>query len=567
MGTDEVESIRPNWPTLADIENCLCGFSSTSLHLNSANSTALLSYQTTPFLGGNSSVSAAIDDVAAVNCFSWRTKDSSASLVAPTTVCSSSSSLLALPIGAGVTSTTPVAAELPPPRSYANFVEDVLYQRVAVAICCFGLIGNAVNIAVLAAAGRRQNLGGTSSTRMQRFARIGLIALAIADSSFCLSVIPHAFVERDPFRPRIDFSLFYAAYGDAFINWFAMSGTWLTVAMAVGRYAAVCHPFRARAAIGRTVALRSIASVFFACLIANVPRFMSHTIESVSCRQPISAGNRTVEYYFRWPGPLHARRNARLELAYVWAYFLVAVAAPLVVLLYTGCRLGFRLRRSRRDAVERDAIGGGGGGAAAASEVIDRPFTVTLVAVAAMHVILVSPAELLNFARQRLLLVDGGDGGATAAIPEGSDEAYNLLATVLNTLQAANYSMNFLLYCAVNVAFRRRFVEMVGCRMTNGSGLSGGPATYENRHRLQMLLNTGALVDLSTFSSSRSRHRMLRRSASDRGYSSGGGSGCGWAAERTTGYTSDVAAGDGDGSYDGCSLSRKETVRLQISSE
>ena len=35
--------------------------------------------------------------------------------------------------------------------SHANIVEEFLYTRVVVAICCFGLLGNAVNLVVLSA--------------------------------------------------------------------------------------------------------------------------------------------------------------------------------------------------------------------------------------------------------------------------------------------------------------------------------------------------------------------------------------------------------------------------------
>jgi len=65
--------------------------------------------------------------------------------------------------------------------------------------------------------------------RMQQFARIGLMALALSDSMFCLSILPHAWAERDPLSTSISFSVVYSAYGEAVFNTFAMIGTWLTV--------------------------------------------------------------------------------------------------------------------------------------------------------------------------------------------------------------------------------------------------------------------------------------------------------------------------------------------------
>ena len=367
--------------------------------------------------------------------------------------------------------------------SHANVVEEFLYTRVVVSICCFGLLGNAVNLVVLSA--KRYQLG-----RMQQFARIGLMALAVSDSLFCLCALPHAFVERDPFTNSVNFSLVFSAYGESFINVFAMIGTWLTVAMATGRYAAVCHPFQARAAIGRTVALRMIALVSAMCVVFNVPRFFRNSIET--CPLSGEVGNEMV--YFRWFGPLHTSRHHDLELGYVWIYFLVSVLVPLLVLMFTGFRLACWLRRGRLEGAGTEER------AAAAGDLgrfhdIDRSFTVTLVAVALMHVILVCPAELVSFSRGHLLLPDDGY------------HVYNLLATVLNTLQAANYSFNFLLYCAINVTFRRRFMELVGCR---------GHADAQSRLRLRMLTQSGMQTECSFDSNGRRSIGQRRLGTVDR---------------------------------------------------
>jgi len=379
--------------------------------------------------------------------------------------------------------------------SHASIVEEVLYTRVVVTICCFGLVGNAVNLVVLSARRYQAHTG-----RMQQFARIGLMALAVSDSLFCLSILPHAFVERDPFTSSVNFSLVFSAYGESVINVFAMIGTWLTVAMATGRYAAVCHPFQARAAIGRTVALRMIAVVSIACVVFNVPRFFRNSIETCPLWNDDDGGNpgnRIV--YYRWFGPLHTSRHRDLELGYVWVYFLVSVMIPLVVLIFTGFRLACWLRRGRLDgagAEERAAAAGDLG----RFHDLDRSFTVTLVAVALMHVILVCPAELISFFRGHLL------------IPEYTDDSgyliYNLIATVLNTLQAVNYSFNFLLYCAINVAFRRRFVELVSCR---------GEAATQNRLGMRMLAQSGMQTEWSVDSNGRRSVGQRRQATSDRG--------------------------------------------------
>ena len=81
------------------------------------------------------------------------------------------------------------------------------------------------------------------------------MALAVSDLLFCLAVIPHAWVDKIGFMfESRGFDLYYTQYGDAIVNSFITSSTWLTVAMATSRYLAVVHPLRARDIIGMTFA-------------------------------------------------------------------------------------------------------------------------------------------------------------------------------------------------------------------------------------------------------------------------------------------------------------------------
>ena len=355
-------------------------------------------------------------------------------------------------------------------------VEDALYRRVAVAVCSFGLLGNVANLVVLAAQARRtarapSSPGIGAGGRMHRFAAIGLAALAVSDALFCAAVLPRGFVERDPISASFNFSLAYAAYGEAFINIFVAASTWLTIAMALGRYLAICHPFRAREVIGCTVARRAIVAIFAGCVGANLPRFWWNDVASAtSC-----TGRRL---YFRWPGAVHRATHPGAERAYFWTYFVVALCLPLALLLWSSAYMIRKLRRTRRT---RLLIGGTSSSSTTTPTVtngatgscivdgmptalppealVDGPFTVTLIAIAVMHVVLVSPAELLSFARQMASTADDDD-----------HDAYNLTAAVFNTMQATNSSVNFVLYLAVNSSFRRLFVELVRCRAWRANG-------------------------------------------------------------------------------------------------
>jgi len=101
----------------------------------------------------------------------------------------------------------------------------------------------------------------------------------VSDALFCIAVLPRAYIGAAAFGfRRYDFRIVYAAYGDTLVNAFIVSSTWLTVAMAVSRYVAICHPLHARQIIGRTFATLTLAGVFAISVLANAPRFLRQEI-------------------------------------------------------------------------------------------------------------------------------------------------------------------------------------------------------------------------------------------------------------------------------------------------
>ena len=111
--------------------------------------------------------------------------------------------------------------------------------------------------------------------------------------------------------------------------------------------------------------------------------------------------------------------------------------------------------------------------------------TLTLTIIVIMYAVLVSPAEISNIFTQminsyleqeRSADAEGANNSA-AAVQSGDDDddddahdasvhpdSYNVAVAVGNTLQTLNFACNFILYCAVNVHFRRIVREMVTCR-------------------------------------------------------------------------------------------------------
>ena len=75
--------------------------------------------------------------------------------------------------------------------------------------------------------------------------------------------------------------------------------------------------------------------------------------------------------------------------------------------------------------------------------------TLTLVVIVVMFIVLFVPAEVLNFF-------------ANMATRETTN-LFNLTVTIFNLLQAINFALNFILYCAINTHFRMAFYNLATC--------------------------------------------------------------------------------------------------------
>lgn len=309
--------------------------------------------------------------------------------------------------------------------------EDAIYAYVIGGICCFGLIGNILNMIVLTRKGLQ-----VSMDRMEKSAHVGLVALAVSDMLFCLTVLPHSWYGQKKFSySHFDFKLIYHLYSNAVINIFIMSSTWLTVAMATSRYLAICHPLHARDIIGMTFAKASIIIVFVVCVLFNLPRFWSDQLMSYACEE----GGR--EYYLD-KGFLTS--STKFYKVYMWLYFSVGLFLPLVTLAYCNINLIRALRQSakmRKRFRKPDAAG----------ESTHR-ITLTLVVIVVTFFVFVIPNEINNFLRDVVLA------------GQMMTETYNLGIAVTNMLQALNFSVNFVLYCIINVHFRHTILELLHCR-------------------------------------------------------------------------------------------------------
>jgi hypothetical protein len=304
---------------------------------------------------------------------------------------------------------------------------------------------------------------------------------------FCAAVMPNADVGLRAFGFRsFGFRILYRAYGSCVVNTFILCSTWMTVAMAVSRYVAICYPLHARQLIGRSFASSTIGGVFVASIVANVPRYFRSQIVSIEC---IEGG----EFYFLESGWLSKHQS--LELAYQWTYFIVGILLPFVVLVFCNVNFVAALRRSLRlrnettmprvRCTNRAETGSGCSGGAGDSATANR-ITLTLVIIVAMYFALVMPSEVLIFL-----------GQVVVTKPTEYLGPYHLVLAIFNALQAINFAFNFLLYCAVNTHFRQtvlRLVYHVFCCRSRLDQITAAAASGDRRRSNVTLMTCSAAV-------------------------------------------------------------------------
>lgn|SRR6218665_381898 len=330
-----------------------------------------------------------------------------------------------------------------------RYVESVIYSRIIVTICLLGVLGNALNLVVLTCI-----LAHKTMDRMERSATVSLLALAVSDLFFCLAVTPYAVTDLDEvLHDRLSFHLVFGVYQGSVISTFITSSTWLTVSMAVCRYLAICYPLQARSLIGMKLAVASIVFVFVFSVFLNLPRFW---YQSIACVQP--SANATDVVYLAVPGYL--RQHEYLEQAYYVSYLLVGIIVPLCILGYCNyfliqaLRHSTRMRRefSRRGHFEGRQRSQSSGGDSVNQQCSTHIITLTLTIIVILYAVLVSPAEICNIFTYLV----------HSQVTVGP--VYNLVVAIANALQTVNFSFNFVLYCVINVSFRRIVCDIVTCR-------------------------------------------------------------------------------------------------------
>ena len=100
-------------------------------------------------------------------------------------------------------------------------LEYFLNVHVMTTICLVGILGNLLNILILALNCIKSNM-----RTLEKNSYIGLLGLSVSDLLFCISVLPHTVHFDVKFIYRnISFALLYTAYQNAIINTFVTSSS------------------------------------------------------------------------------------------------------------------------------------------------------------------------------------------------------------------------------------------------------------------------------------------------------------------------------------------------------
>ena len=173
-------------------------------------------------------------------------------------------------------------------------------------------------------------------------------------------------------------------------------------------------------------------------VLCNLPRLWSSYHRTMNC-----VGGHTVHYLIS--GPMSKQENPTLFNAFLWIYFILSVCVPVIILSYCNVKLICALRESARmrnhfRRSEHQTSGSHDG---------THRISLTLIIIVVMYLLLVLPAESMGFLHD-VLNVE-------------TTTVFNLVAAAFNVCQALNFAMNFVLYCVINVHFRKTLVRICLC--------------------------------------------------------------------------------------------------------
>ena len=320
-----------------------------------------------------------------------------------------------------------------------------IYHVAVPIICAFGIVGNILNLVVLL-----QRQLHRSMDYMEKSAHMGIVALAVSDMLFCILALPMAFVSKEMTMVGglQAVSLYYRAYNEPLLNIFLLSSTWMVVIMASARYLAICRPLHARGYINLKGTALAIFFVFLLSLVFNLPQFWHVNIINGPCPLDASCtcysmGLPTMIFY----------RNKYLKFTYIIFCAIVGTFIPLIILSFCNICLIRALRESHKMQKRYRAN---------APKESNHRITLTLVTMVLLFISFVCPSTILQFFKE-LGMAPTPRRMSSTNEHDARYVAYQIATHLTNLLQAINFSVNFILYCVLNVHFRKVMARVFLC--------------------------------------------------------------------------------------------------------
>ncbi|XP_076449139.1 FMRFamide receptor-like [Babylonia areolata] len=321
-------------------------------------------------------------------------------------------------------------------------VSHVIYGFLLPSVCAFGIVGNVLNLTILT----RRKLQKSFRT-LEQAANLCLISLAVSDLMFCVFAFPTMFLPENDLYTSKGVLLTYRVYSTAIINVFIMMSTWLTVAMSLERYLAICHPLRQDLYLTTRRIKIVIVLTYILSFIFNVPVLWRYEVQEI-CPQLLGGEEGVTTQMgsvaFR-PNQVFLWGSSQLDTVYRILWAVVNNVIPLLLLVYFNvclCRKIYRSYKMRQKFKQEHHSG---------HENSSHVLTITLVVIVLMFLIFVAPSEIVIH----------------VALLTNSNNSYTYMSVeaVMNFMQSLNFSVNFILYCIISPYFRKtlKYLFCCGC--------------------------------------------------------------------------------------------------------
>ena len=313
---------------------------------------------------------------------------------------------------------------------------------LSIVVCLFGIVSNAVNIAVLT---RRS---------MSSPANCLLTSLAVTDLLTMMSYLPFAAYFYCYSRPHWGHGhqrawIVYLLFNNNFIITSHTASVWLTVSLAIFRYVVVCYPSQGPTLCSSYRAKVTIVAVFATTVVSCIPNYVLY--------RPISLDD-TATGAFWFKESLFVT-EVHLTINY-WLFGVVMKIVPCVLLTLLSCLLVQAMRKAdvRRQRLKGQSTTRDGRTSTTSTDADgdSQRTTRLLLAIVICFVSVELPQGVLAF----LSAVD-------------SDIFYGVyvpLGDVWDLMVLVNSAVNFPLYCVMSRQFRRTFYGMFFSRNYGQTG-------------------------------------------------------------------------------------------------